>query len=146
MEATFAARLADYRDLRRDIEANILPLASSVDGRRFTLQAPLESLGLRVGGYVALESASGGRSGQVLLAHDRPRRRGRIGWSGDTTLSTRVQIRLVRATGSCSPDAPDPSMMRSCGRPSPTRSDAWLDPTTPIARCCGPVSSAWHPG
>jgi DNA helicase HerA-like ATPase len=99
MEATLAARLADYRVLRRDIETNVLPLAGSVDGRRFTLQAPVEGLQMRVGGYVALESLGRPRLGQVLALTIAEADAGEIGWSGETTLSTRVRIRLVQGEG-----------------------------------------------
>jgi DNA helicase HerA-like ATPase len=46
--------LERFRAVRRDLEVSVLPLASSVDGRRFTFQASLHDLQLRHGGYVAL--------------------------------------------------------------------------------------------
>ena len=57
---------AEFRDLRRKIEESILPLATSVDGRHFELQASLHGLELQVGGYVVLESDEGRRLGQVV--------------------------------------------------------------------------------
>ena len=61
------AQLAEYRSLRRELEQAILPLAGSVDGRRFSLQASLHGLAFETGGYVVLESDDGGRRfGQVL--------------------------------------------------------------------------------
>ena len=48
-------RLEAYRDLRRDLERAIVPLATSVDGRRFTFQASLHDLAFQAGGYVVLE-------------------------------------------------------------------------------------------
>jgi hypothetical protein len=44
----------------------VLPLATSVDGRRFGFQASLHRLGLEVGGYVALVTNEETRLGQVL--------------------------------------------------------------------------------
>ena len=103
MEATLAARLADYRVLRRDIESNILPLAGSVDGRRFTLRRRLDGLRLRVGGYVVLDSLGGPRLGQVLSLAITQADAGEIGWSGDTTLShAACGSGSCRARASCS--------------------------------------------
>ncbi|HEX3188365.1 MAG TPA: hypothetical protein VHS30_01065 [Streptosporangiaceae bacterium] len=42
-------QLETFRAARRDIEASVLPLATSVDGRRFTFQASLYGLQLQVG-------------------------------------------------------------------------------------------------
>ena len=47
-------------------ERDAPPLASSVDGRRFELQAALDGLALQAGGYVVLETGGAGRLGQVL--------------------------------------------------------------------------------
>jgi DNA helicase HerA-like ATPase len=55
--------LEQFRAVRRDVEASVLPLASSVDGRRFSFQASLHDLQLRHGGYVTLGDD---RLGQVL--------------------------------------------------------------------------------
>jgi uncharacterized protein len=60
-------QLETFRAARRDIEASVLPLATSVDGRRFTFQASLYSLQLQVGGYAVLNDGGGvARLGQVL--------------------------------------------------------------------------------
>jgi hypothetical protein len=56
-------RLERFRAVRRDLEAAVLPLATSVDGRRFSFQASLHGLELQTGGYVILGE---GRLGQVL--------------------------------------------------------------------------------
>src|SRR3954451_8793311 len=42
-----AGQLADYRALRHALEDAVLPLGTSVDGRRFTFQAPLHDLRLQ---------------------------------------------------------------------------------------------------
>ena len=55
-----------FRDARRELEASVLPLATSVDGRRFSFQASLHGLPLQIGGYVVLEGAGPSRLGQVL--------------------------------------------------------------------------------
>jgi uncharacterized protein len=60
---TIERGLERFRELRRELEASVLPLASSVDGRRFSFQASLHDLRLQLGGYVML----GDRAlGQVL--------------------------------------------------------------------------------
>jgi hypothetical protein len=59
-----------YRSLRRQLETDVLPLATSIDGRRFTLQSSLHALPARVGGYVVLETTGGPRLGQVLALEE----------------------------------------------------------------------------
>lgn len=63
--ATLADRLALYRRSREQVERSILPLATSVDGTSFTVQASLHDLGLARGGYVVLEGGGSVRLGQV---------------------------------------------------------------------------------
>ena len=60
------AGLERFRALRRRLEEAVLPLATSIDGRRFTFQASLHELELRLGGYVMLESDRGPNLGQIL--------------------------------------------------------------------------------
>jgi uncharacterized protein len=60
------AGLAEYRSVREALETAVLPLATSVDGRRFEYQASLHGLELEAGGYVALESDGDVRLGQLL--------------------------------------------------------------------------------
>jgi len=55
-----------YRAVRRQLEEEILPLATSVDGRRFSYQASLHGLVLQAGSYVVLEEGSERRLGQVV--------------------------------------------------------------------------------
>jgi uncharacterized protein len=47
--------LIRYRSLRTELEQSILPIATSVDGRRFSLQAPLAGATLQPGAYVLLD-------------------------------------------------------------------------------------------
>jgi hypothetical protein len=59
-------RLAQFRSVRRELESAVLPLATSIDGRRFSFQASLHGLALRLGGYVVLEHDGIERLGQIL--------------------------------------------------------------------------------
>jgi DNA helicase HerA-like ATPase len=63
---TLEAQLAEFRANRRELEAAILPLATSLDGRQFSFQASLHHLELQAGGYVVLESDEPPRLGQVV--------------------------------------------------------------------------------
>jgi uncharacterized protein len=60
------ASLEEYRGVREALERAVLPLATSVDGRRFSFQTTLHGLELEAGGYVTLESDGATRLGQVL--------------------------------------------------------------------------------
>src|SRR4051812_11196734 len=67
MATTADVGLERYRAMRRELERSVLPLATSIDGRRFSFQASLHDLELRLGGYVLLETPDGlGVLGQVL--------------------------------------------------------------------------------
>ena len=59
-------RLEAFRANRRELEASILPLATSLDGRQFSFQASLHELDLQVGGYVVMESKGLARLGQIV--------------------------------------------------------------------------------
>jgi hypothetical protein len=60
------ASLEEYRDVREALERALLPLATSVDGRRFSFQASLHGLELEAGAYVSIESGDSTGLGQVL--------------------------------------------------------------------------------
>ena len=66
MDPGLAAQLAGFREARRELEASVLPLATSLDGRRFSFQASLHGLALQAGGYVVLENGGSARLGQVI--------------------------------------------------------------------------------
>ena len=66
MESRLSPQLETFREARRELEASILPLATSVDGRRFSFQASLYGLQLQVGGYVMLVGDGPPRLGQVI--------------------------------------------------------------------------------
>ena len=92
----------NFRAARRDLEASVLPLATSVDGRRFSFQASLHGLGLQVGGYVVLEGGGLSRLGQVItLELDRLSTELMLptGATGPAENRTQVQIRLARGEG-----------------------------------------------
>jgi DNA helicase HerA-like ATPase len=59
-------RLAAFRANRRELEAAVLALATSLDGRQFSFQASLHELDLQAGGYVVMESKGSARLGQVV--------------------------------------------------------------------------------
>jgi uncharacterized protein len=60
------ASLEQYRAVREELEAAVLPLASSVDGTRFSFQTTLHGLDLEAGGYVTLDAGGSTRLGQIL--------------------------------------------------------------------------------
>ena len=60
------ASLEKYRGIREALETAVLPLATSVDGRRFNFQVSLHGLELEPGGYVAIEGDGSTRLGQLL--------------------------------------------------------------------------------
>src|SRR5690625_4111380 len=64
-DTALSQRIAAYRQAREQIERSLLPLATSVEGTRFTFQAPLHDLAIRRGGYITLESAGVTRLGMV---------------------------------------------------------------------------------
>src|SRR5690348_12171178 len=128
MEATLTAQLADLRALRHEIETSILALATSTDGRRFTFQAPLEPLALRIGGYVMLGE---GRLGQVLSLEATRADAGEVGYDGETKLSTRVQFRLAVGEGLVL-DGPEEPFHDAPVRPAQSAELlAWLARTEP---------------
>ena len=85
------AKVDASRELRRTLETQLPPLATSLDGRRFAFQAPLD-MDLDVGGYVRLRRDDGEALGQIVdlrlarleateVAGDLPEHRARIGVS-----------------------------------------------------------------
>ena len=95
--------LERFRAVRRELEASVLPLASSLDGRRFTFQASLHGLELRLGGYVVVEHDGAPRLGQVLALEMAQADGAELDMSGDGasqgTLRSSVPIRLARGEG-----------------------------------------------
>ena len=93
--------LEEYRALRSSLEERILPIATSLEGRRFELQAPV-GLALSPGGYVMLEGDGEPRLGQVLSERLEQVDAAEVGWEqgGEgPSVRTRLVIRAVRGEG-----------------------------------------------
>jgi DNA helicase HerA-like ATPase len=90
-----------YRAVRRQVEEAILPLATSLDGRRFTCQLSPHGLNLRTGGYVVVEHEGVERLGQVLELElqlvDGPEIQ--TGESLDGQITAALKLRVVRGAG-----------------------------------------------
>jgi DNA helicase HerA-like ATPase len=94
--------LDEYRALRQRLEDQILAIATSVDGRRFELQAPLQRLDLPPGGYAMLEDANGSRLGQVLSMRLEQRDAAELGWEGTAggpTVRSKLTVRAAHGAG-----------------------------------------------
>jgi DNA helicase HerA-like ATPase len=119
------AELQEYRGLREEIETSILPLATSVDGRRFQFQASLHGLELEAGGYVALEGGGEARLGQLLSLGLEQRETGALDRPG------RILIRVAQGEGAVL-DGPAAPFHDALVRPAtPDEVSAWLDRTRP---------------
>jgi DNA helicase HerA-like ATPase len=66
MRPTLQEWLEAFRAKRLELERSVLPLATSLDGRRFSFQTSAHGLKLQVGGYVVRESEGSARLGQTL--------------------------------------------------------------------------------
>ncbi len=91
-----------YRAVRRELESSVLPLAGSLDGRRFTFQASLHGLEVRLGGYVVVEHDGASRLGQVLSLEPATGDGTELDLSGGTdgeTMRSRVPVRYARGEG-----------------------------------------------
>jgi DNA helicase HerA-like ATPase len=99
--ASLTGRVDTFRSLRAQAEASILPLATSLDGRRFSFQAGIDGLELRLGGYVILEGDGRATLGQVRSLDAVEADLGEVGLPGDddTDIRTRLRIRLARGDG-----------------------------------------------
>jgi DNA helicase HerA-like ATPase len=87
------AELEEYRGRREALESAVLPLATSVDGRRFEFQASLHGLELETGGYVSVDVAGQPRLGQVLSLRMEQHETGALDRPG------RILIRVARGEG-----------------------------------------------
>ncbi len=95
-EDAFLGRLADYRDLREHLERSVLPLATSVDGVQFQVQASLHGLQLRRGGYVQLDTGQRRLLGQITDLAVRSVQAEVQGASGE---ASSMLLRLAEGTG-----------------------------------------------
>jgi hypothetical protein len=118
-------QLVRYRQGRERFERAVLPLATSLDGRSFQLQASLHHLELRRGGYVVLEHEDGDRFGQLTDLEGRSVRAD-VEWAPGSSSSIEVRAAvgsgLLLDDGGAFHDA----------RVRPARPDevaAWLDST-----------------
>jgi uncharacterized protein len=113
-------QLEAFRTNRRELEAAILPLATSLDGRQFSFQASLHHLELQAGGYVVLESDEPPRLGQVVSL--RLERHPVSGADGTT-----IAIRLAQGEGTVldGPDRPFHDATLRAATPDEVR--AWTE-------------------
>ena len=88
-----------YRAVRQRLEEQILPLATSVDGRRFTYQASLHGLSLQAGSYVALEQGSERRLGQIVTLGVGEKNALELTAEDESELAYRAQIVVRGAQG-----------------------------------------------
>ncbi len=102
-EGGLSQQVESVREVRRNLEASVLPLATSVDGRRFSFQASLHGLELQAGGYVVLEGNGTSRVGQVLTLELGRRVAGELGLPTDAANTpaarTQVEVRYARGYG-----------------------------------------------
>ena len=128
------AQVERYRELRRQIEEAILPLATSVDGRHFTCQVSAHDLQLQVGGYVMIEHDGKTRLGQLLdlelefvdgpevdLAAEQM----------DAQVATTVKLRVVRGSGVVRDGDPTPFHDGLVRPASSVEVHAWLERVRP---------------
>jgi uncharacterized protein len=108
--AGFDPQLESFRDARRRLEEAVLPLATSVDGRRFSFQASLHDLEFQIGGYVVLDGDGTPRLGQVLtLELDQLSTELTLATGpGSADSRTQVQIRYARGEGTILEGDPAP--------------------------------------
>ena len=118
------ASLEEYRGTREALEAAVLPLATSVDGRRFNFQVSLHGLELEPGGYVAIEGDGSTRLGQLLSLELRHQ---------DTTAPGlgQVRIRAGGGDGVILHGDETPFHDASVRRATPDEVGAWLEGTRP---------------
>ena len=88
-----------YRGIRRRLEEEILPLSTSVDGRRFSFQSSLHGLELQAGSYVALEQGSDRRLGQVVTLEVAERPGVELGSTDEDAIAHRSQVVIRCAVG-----------------------------------------------
>jgi hypothetical protein len=129
-ELEYTQRLDEFRATRERIEHSILPLASSVDGRRFRFQASAFALPAQVGGYVVLEGTGGGRLGQVTtleLEQDEVGTLGFDGRDGTASVASRLIVRLARGSGALLEGAVAPFHDATVRAATPAEVRAWLE-------------------
>jgi hypothetical protein len=119
------SELEGYRGLREALETSILPLATSVDGRRFEYQSSLHGLELEAGGYVALDAGGRTRLGQLLSLRMEQQEAGALDRPGH------ILIRIARGEGTLLAGGPGPFHDAMVRRATPAEVKRWLDSTRP---------------
>ena len=119
------SELEGYRGLREALEASILPLATSVDGRRFEYQASLHGLELEAGGYVALDADGRTRLGQLLSLEMHQQETGALDRPGH------ILIRVARGEGVLLAGGSGPFHDAMVRRATPAEVKRWLEATRP---------------
>jgi len=96
-------RLELFRALRERLERAVLPLTTSLDGRRFTLQASLHDLRLRPGGYVVIDTGDGERLGLLesleLISEEAVDLAMPLAGAQAASGSSRIAVRRARGEG-----------------------------------------------
>ncbi|HEY6593091.1 MAG TPA: ATP-binding protein [Asanoa sp.] len=97
-------QLGRFRAVRHTLESSVLPLATSIDGRRFHFQASLYGLPFRLGGYCVVVDGDGrARLGQILSLTIESRGGAELDLPPRDGLSevmrTEVTIRVARGEG-----------------------------------------------
>ena len=102
-KSALGSQLESFREARREMEASVLPLATSVDGRRFSFQASLHGLELEAGGYAVLDDGGTRRLGQVLSVELDQQLAGELtlppSAGGGPVARTELQVRYARGEG-----------------------------------------------
>ena len=125
-------RLEAHRNLRRDLEKAVVPLATSVDGRRFGFHASLHGLAFQAGGYVVLETEGTSRLGQVIALKPATREGPDLSVSlGDVSAHDRVLIRYARGEGVLLDTDRGPFHDARVRPADPVEVAEWLDRTRP---------------
>ncbi len=127
------ARLEAYRSLRHELERAILPLATSVDGRRFTFQASLHELAFQSGGYVVLEDGGEPRLGQVITLESASREGPElaVGLADDVSAHSQVLLRYAQGEGVVLEGDGTPFHDATARPARPEEVAAWLERTRP---------------
>jgi hypothetical protein len=125
-------QFGQFRAVRRTLESSVLPLATSIDGRRFQFQASLYDLPFRLGGYCVVEDGAGrARLGQILsltidskdgVELDLPSHNGLA-----EMMRTQVTLRVARGEGTLLDEDQEPFHDAVVRQASAEEVRAWLE-------------------
>jgi uncharacterized protein len=122
-----------FRAIRRELEQSVLPLATSLDGRRFSFQASLHDLAIQVGGYVVLDDGSEALGQVTALGQavvDGPDVTLAAG-TNDLGAQTQVRIRMAQGEGVVLGGAGRPFHDAAVRPAEPSEVGAWLGTVRP---------------